>query len=110
MISMGYARNLVEGEGLTWSGGERVDGYSHFLWTLVIALLNPIPIPESKVGFAVAIVSSTLVVGTMFAVRAICASWRPGSLCLHQLAMALTGLLRSSIGRFAVARWGLPSC
>lgn len=37
-ISFRYAHNLVLGEGLVWNPGERVEGYSNFLWTLAIAL------------------------------------------------------------------------
>ena len=33
-ISFRYARNLVEGAGLVWNPGERVEGYTNFLWTL----------------------------------------------------------------------------
>ena len=36
-ISFRYAQNLVLGEGLVWNPGERVEGYSNFLWTLAIA-------------------------------------------------------------------------
>ena len=36
-ISFRYAHNLVLGEGLVWNPGERVEGYSNFLWTLAIA-------------------------------------------------------------------------
>lgn len=33
-ISFRYARNLVEGLGLVFNAGERVEGYTNFLWTL----------------------------------------------------------------------------
>ena len=36
-ISFQYARNLVEGNGLTFNPGEWVEGYTNFLWTLLIA-------------------------------------------------------------------------
>lgn len=36
-ISFRYAHNLVLGEGLVWNPGERVEGYTNFLWTLAIA-------------------------------------------------------------------------
>lgn len=36
-ISYTYARNLAEGKGLTWTTGERVEGYTNFLLTLVLA-------------------------------------------------------------------------
>jgi arabinofuranosyltransferase len=34
-ISFRYARNLVGGEGLTFNPGERVEGYTNFLWTVM---------------------------------------------------------------------------
>src|SRR3989442_15928728 len=37
-ISFRYARNLVRGLGLVYNAGERVEGYSNFLWTLWCAL------------------------------------------------------------------------
>ncbi|MCP4593055.1 MAG: hypothetical protein GY842_20160, partial [bacterium] len=36
-ISFRYARNLVEGAGLVYNLGERVEGYTNFLWVLMIA-------------------------------------------------------------------------
>jgi arabinofuranosyltransferase len=38
-ISFRYARNLAEGHGLVWNVGERVEGYTNFLWTLLLAAL-----------------------------------------------------------------------
>jgi hypothetical protein len=37
MISMRYARNLVEHRALVWNLGERVEGFSNPLWTFVMA-------------------------------------------------------------------------
>lgn len=36
-ISFRYARNLVEGHGLVFNPGERVEGYTNFLWVLELA-------------------------------------------------------------------------
>lgn len=36
-ISFRYARNLVEGHGLVFNVGERVEGYTNFLWTVLLA-------------------------------------------------------------------------
>ena len=36
-ISFRYARHLVEGVGLVFNQGERVEGYTNFLWTLLMA-------------------------------------------------------------------------
>lgn len=40
IISMQYARNLAEGNGLVFNVGERVEGYTNFLWTLALAALH----------------------------------------------------------------------
>jgi len=36
-ISFRYARNLIDGNGLVFNPGERVEGYTNFLWTLLMA-------------------------------------------------------------------------
>lgn len=36
-ISFRYARNLVDGHGLVYNPGERVEGYTNLAWTLMIA-------------------------------------------------------------------------
>ncbi len=46
-ISFRYARNLVNGLGLVFNAGEHVEGYTNFLWTIIIAggmllKLNPV--------------------------------------------------------------------
>lgn len=37
-ISFRYARNLADGHGIVYNPGERVEGYSNFLWVLLIEL------------------------------------------------------------------------
>ncbi len=36
-ISFRYAQNLVQGHGLVYNPGERVEGYTNFLWTIMAA-------------------------------------------------------------------------
>ncbi len=36
-ISFRYARNLAQGDGLVFNPGERVEGYTNFLWTVLLA-------------------------------------------------------------------------
>jgi hypothetical protein len=38
-ISFRYAQNLVAGNGLVYNVGERVEGYTNFLWTILAALV-----------------------------------------------------------------------
>jgi hypothetical protein len=40
LISLRYAERLLDGQGLTWTDGERVEGYSNLLWILCCALLG----------------------------------------------------------------------
>lgn len=40
LISLRYAKRFVEGHGLTWNAGERVEGYSNLLWVLCSAALG----------------------------------------------------------------------
>ncbi len=50
-ISFRYARNLVDGAGLVYNPGERVEGYTNFLWTLLIAggmALGIDPVPWAR--------------------------------------------------------------
>lgn len=72
-ISFRYAQNLVNGAGLVFNAGERVEGYTNFLWTLMMALAlwlgqDPIIIASiSTLILAFVIVSLTLVVGEALA-------------------------------------------
>lgn len=52
-ISFRYARNLVEGHGLVYNPGERVEGYTNFLWVMLLA-------PFAAVGLDLAVVSIAL--------------------------------------------------
>lgn len=40
LISLRYARRLLDGQGLTWTEGERVEGYTNLLWVLWCAGLG----------------------------------------------------------------------
>src|SRR5437899_1289235 len=47
-IQFQYAAHLVQGRGLVWLTGERVEGYTSFLWTLFMCVpiglhLDPVP-------------------------------------------------------------------
>src|SRR5690606_19228038 len=44
LISARYAERLIEGHGLTWTDGERVEGYSNLLWTVAVAAIGALGI------------------------------------------------------------------
>jgi hypothetical protein len=60
MISMRYARNFAVGLGLVWNPGERVEGYSNFLWTLYMAALHWLPVSLSKISLLVLLTNLAL--------------------------------------------------
>jgi hypothetical protein len=39
-ISLRYIQNLFQGDGLVFNAGERVEGYTHFLWVMILATLH----------------------------------------------------------------------
>ncbi|MFO0740333.1 MAG: hypothetical protein U0270_30840 [Labilithrix sp.] len=66
MISMTYARNLAEGHGLVWNaGGEHVEGYTNFLWTLVMAGVHKLGAPDATASAWVRACSYVFVIGTL---------------------------------------------
>jgi hypothetical protein len=60
MISMRYAHNLASGEGLVWNPGERVEGYTNFLWVLYMALVHLFPLSLAKTSLVVALTNIVL--------------------------------------------------
>jgi hypothetical protein len=74
-ISFRYARNLVRGLGLVFNADERVEGYTNFLWTLLMAGglrlgLDPVPLAE---GLGLACYAALLALALRFWLRG-----RPG--------------------------------
>lgn len=66
MISMRYARNLADGFGLVWnSSGERVEGYTNFLWTIYMAFVHLLPIPASKTSLVILLTNIVLAIATI---------------------------------------------
>jgi hypothetical protein len=44
-ITLRYARNVVRGDGFTFNPGEHVEGYTNFLWLLIIVFAGKIGFP-----------------------------------------------------------------
>lgn len=66
MISMRYARNLAEGSGLVWNPGERVEGYTNFLWTLVMAGVHLLPVGDAKTAVVLKMINLALAIAVLF--------------------------------------------
>ena len=68
-ITFRYVRNLLEGHGLVFNPGERVEGYSNFLWALELAAIWKL------FGLPPEAVAQWLSVGYTVAVLAVLAWW-----------------------------------
>jgi arabinofuranosyltransferase len=71
MISFRYSANLVAGHGLVWNPGEFVEGYTNFLWVLIMSVpigLGLDPVVSSQV-IGIALFTGTLVIVYALAAR-----------------------------------------
>lgn len=70
MISMTYARNLVEGHGLEWARfGEPVEGFTHPLWMFLMVPVNLLPIALQDRSLPMQLLSWLCLAGAIAAVR-----------------------------------------
>lgn len=61
MISMQYARNLREGNGLVWNVGDQpVQGFTNLGVTLVMAAIHWLPVSDTKIALVVQLVALAL--------------------------------------------------
>lgn len=65
MISMRYARNLVDGLGWVWNPGERLEGFTNPLWTLIMSAVHWLPLPDRLTSLPVMIFSTAAVLISM---------------------------------------------
>ncbi len=92
MISMRYAKNFANSHGLVWNpGGERVEGYSNFLWTLYMSLFHLFPIPASKISLFIQISGALLLAINLYFVKKIADFISNGSKAASLGAVLLTG-------------------
>lgn len=64
-ISFRYARNAAQGRGLVFNAGDRVEGYTNFLWVILLALVarlgGSIPATARALGIGLACATVVLV-------------------------------------------------
>jgi hypothetical protein len=76
MISMTYARNVLEGHGLNWARqGEPVEGFSHPLWLVPMVAANLLPVELRLRSLPMQLFSLALLAATVVAVRRLVLSW-----------------------------------
>lgn len=91
MISMTYARNLAQGNGLVWNaGGERVEGYTNPLWVVFMAGFHLLPIPENWISLPIQICGALFLLGSLFYLRKIALNVAKGRSGVMLLAVFIT--------------------
>jgi hypothetical protein len=70
-ISFHYAQNLSDGAGLVFNPGERVEGYTNFLWVLVLAAFDSVGLRPHRVALPLSFVATAAfwAVAVAFAAR-----------------------------------------
>jgi arabinofuranosyltransferase len=69
MISLRYARNLALGDGLVWNAGERVEGITNLLWTLLLVPPHWFLATERVAAAAIVMNAALLVVALALVAR-----------------------------------------
>jgi hypothetical protein len=64
-ISFRYARHMVEGQGLVWNPGERVEGYTNFLWVLLMAAAMALGGAPETVSVVLGVASGATLLGAL---------------------------------------------
>jgi len=91
MVSMRYAANLANGDGLVWNpGGERVEGFSNPLWVGAMALVHLLPLPPSKTSLVIQVFCAVLLAANLVVVGLLSRHLSNDSRLVAFVAVALT--------------------
>ncbi len=93
-ITFRYAENLVEGKGFVYNPGERIEGYSNFLWLILLAFfywLGCNIIVVSRILGAAA--NSALMFVVTLALLSLIRTWRGEKNKLHPLLLVFPAIL-----------------
>jgi arabinofuranosyltransferase len=83
-ISFRYADNFAHGKGLVWNAGERVEGYTNFLWTIILSIPPALNLDPVKFSF---------VLGLGLFELSLYFAWRLASILLNSKHLALLVIL-----------------
>lgn len=101
-ISYRYARNLARGLGLVYNPGERIEGYTNFLWTVLLA--GAIRLGFDADVFA-KVAGALCALGALGVTYALAARFKP----FHTLPCMATWLLASTVVFSGYAVFGLET-
>ncbi len=87
-ISFRYARHLAAGQGLVWNPGERVEGYTNFLWVILMAGALRLGWKPEVVSNLIGIASGAALLAALVIYTARRVGWRSPFIWLAPLALA----------------------
>ena len=91
MISMRYAQHLAEGHGLVWNVGQPpVQGFTNLGWTLIMAILHLLDIPQNYVALSVMIVAALILLVLVIVAYRLCEEIWPSANVAPLLAATVT--------------------
>ncbi len=86
-ISFRYVKNLIAGHGLVFNPGQRVEGYTNFLWIMIIALFAGLGLDPVMVSKVLGVASGCLSVVVLYEISK------------HYFGRAVTALASTAGGR-----------
>lgn len=89
-ISFRYAHHLIEGYGPVWNHGERVEGYTNFLWVLLMAGAMRLGIEPQVASNLLGIISGACLIGLLPVFSARLSSWRNPFIWLPSLVLSVS--------------------
>lgn len=90
MISMTYARNVLEGHGLNWARhGEPVEGFTHPLWVVPMVAANLLPVELRFRSLPMQLFSLAVLGMLIVAVRRLVLSWFSAEHARHWMPAAV---------------------
>ena len=74
-ISFRYAQNLIAGNGLVYNAGERVEGYTNFLWVMMMAGAMRLGLAPELVSNVLGIASGVVILAALVRLGARSSGW-----------------------------------
>ena len=87
-ISFRYAEHLAQGHGLVWNPGERVEGYTNFLWVILMAAATRLGMRPELASIGLGVASGAVVLAGLVAFAAGRSSWRSPFIWVAPLGLA----------------------
>ena len=88
-ISFRYAQNMNLGDGLVYNPGERVEGYTNFLWVLMMATVMQSGLPVEVTSQAIGVVSGLVLLYLLTWLGARTSRWSDPLIWVAPLSLAL---------------------